>query len=255
MEQAVTFRNSRGSKLVAILSNPSGQKDAPIFILCHGHGSSKNSQTFLSLKEKLGQAGISTLRFDFFGHGESEGSFEDFTATQAIADTTTAVTFLKTEGYSKIGLVGSSLGAFASILVGAKLPGIVAVALKSPTLDLTIWKSRMIDKFGKNWERVKSIEYKTSNIQASLSEARLDAIVRDATQYDIFETARNVKAPTLIVHGENDETVPVEISKKIAAAMPNCTLTIIKGADHEYTTNNTFDEMIDAIVQFLIQQK
>lgn len=255
MENLINFYNSRNAKLVAILDNPSGKKDIPIFVLCHGHGSHKDSSTFLSLVKKLAPEQISSFRFDFSGHKDSEGKFEDFTPSQAVDDINCAVDFLKNDGYSKIGLVGSSLGAFASVIVAAQKPEIIAVALKSPTLDLRIWKTKMIAKFGKNWEQEHYIVYKTGSVECNLDEQLLDVFVNDGLGYNIFEQAKNVKATTLIVHGENDETVPIETSEKISKIIPNCRLQIIKGADHEYTTGNTFNEMIDAFAEFILNCK
>lgn len=255
MEKLVNFQNSKGTKLVGLIDNPSEKKDTPVFILCHGHGSNKNSKTFVLLKERVSREGVSTFRFDFYGHGESEGKFEGINATQAVDDITSAVNFLKNEGYSKIGLVGSSLGAFASIVVAARTPTILALALKSPTLDLKIWKERMIGKFGQDWEQNRYIVFKTSSVERKLAEAQLDAFVADGLKYDIFQTARDVKSLTLIVHGEKDETVPIETSKKMSAIIPNCKLVVIEGADHEYTVGHAFDQMIEALAQFLLTVK
>lgn len=69
----VNFNNSKGNKLCGILTNPTEDKNKPIIILCHGFSSSKDSSTYTSLAESFTKHDISTFRFDFFGHGESEG--------------------------------------------------------------------------------------------------------------------------------------------------------------------------------------
>lgn len=252
MEKAIHFFNSNGARIAAILQDSSGKKDAPVFILCHGHGSHKNSKTFVSLKEKLEKQGISTFCFDFSGHGESEGKLEDITCTKAIDDISRAVRFLQKEGYPKIGLVGSSFGAFASIVVAAQTPEIFALAMKSPALDYSNWKGRMIRTYGKNWERERRVVFTTSSVQCMLDSEHLDAFVKDASQYNLFAISKNIKIPVSIVHGGNDEVAPPELSKKISQIIPNCTLSIIGGADHEYTNNGTFDKMIGAFEKFII---
>lgn len=252
MEKAIHFFNSNGSKLAAIVQCSSEKKDVPIFILCHGHGSHKNSKTFASLKEKLEKHGVSTFRFDLSGHGESEGKQEDITCTKAIDDVLCAVRFLQKEGYSKIGLVGSSFGAFASIVVASRTPEIFALAMKSPALDYSAWKGRMIRTYGKNWESERRVVFTTSSMQCILDSGHLDAFVSDAMRYNLFAVAKNIKIPSCIVHGGNDEVAPLELSRKISQIIPNCTLSIIDGADHEYTNTGAFDKMIDALEKFII---
>ena len=44
-------------------------------ILCHGLGDHKNGFVLPQLAEALAQAGLSSLRFDFPGNGESDGTF------------------------------------------------------------------------------------------------------------------------------------------------------------------------------------
>jgi len=77
MKEKLFFKNSKGNKLCGILS--SVNKDR-IIILCHGFSSNKDTQTFPIL-EKIFNKNISTFRFDFYGHGESEGKFEDITVS------------------------------------------------------------------------------------------------------------------------------------------------------------------------------
>ncbi|GAH38486.1 unnamed protein product, partial [marine sediment metagenome] len=86
-------------------------------ILCHGFSTCKDSYTYVRLEEILNGKGISTFRFDFFAHGESEGEFEDITISEAVDDILNAIRFLKESGYLKIGLVGSSFGGIASVIV------------------------------------------------------------------------------------------------------------------------------------------
>jgi dipeptidyl aminopeptidase/acylaminoacyl peptidase len=59
--------------------------------------------------------------------------------------------------------------------------------------------------------------------------------------------------PTLIFHGNEDETVPVEQSKKTAGQIDICRLEIIEGADHVYSKIENFEKMLFLISEFIIQ--
>src|SRR3989344_1860004 len=135
MEKKVFFKNSKGDRLCGILSNPKESKEKPLFILCHGFATSKESYSIIKLEQVLNQNNISTFRFDFFGHGESEGNFEDITISEAVDDISNAIRLLKNLGYSKIGIVGSSFGGMAALLVASKIDDLFVLALKSPVSD------------------------------------------------------------------------------------------------------------------------
>ena len=102
MKKKIFFKNSKGSKLCGILSNPTSQKEKSIIILCHGFSTSKEGRTYVRLEQILNGSGISTFRFDFFGHGESEGKFEEITTSEAVDDIQNAIRFLKESDYKKI---------------------------------------------------------------------------------------------------------------------------------------------------------
>ena len=65
--------------------------------------------------------------------------------------------------------------------------------------------------------------------------------------------AENIEIPTLVVHGDLDEAVPVEQSIKISKILQNSKLAIIKGADHRYSDPGLFNKMIKVISDFIIK--
>ena len=58
----------------------------PMVILMHGIFSSKDYNPMPALARGLAQAGIASIRFDFNGHGKSEGRMQDMTVEKEIAD-------------------------------------------------------------------------------------------------------------------------------------------------------------------------
>lgn len=46
-----------------------------VVILCHGLGDHKNGFVLPEMAQALADAGLSSLRFDFPGNGESDGTF------------------------------------------------------------------------------------------------------------------------------------------------------------------------------------
>ena len=69
-----------------------------------------------------------------------------------------------------------------------------------------------------------------------------------------YEAAKKITIPTIIVHGDTDELVPIEQSRKTAKLIDNCRLEIIKGADHGYTKPEHFEKMIELISGFVVEK-
>lgn len=86
VEEKLNIPGSKGL-LSAIVSRPEGATGRiPTAIIMHGFSSNKNTQLMTLLSDSLLRHGIATVRFDFNGHGESEGKFEEMTVPNEIED-------------------------------------------------------------------------------------------------------------------------------------------------------------------------
>jgi len=253
MKEKIFFQSQKGYRLCGILSDPSGNKKNPIILLCHGFSTSKNGRTYLRLEKMLNEKNLATLRFDFFGHGESEGKFEDITVSEAVDDVLCAIKYLKNFGYGKIGLFGSSFGGIASILAAGQSEKLYVLALKSPVSDyLALLSARDSGRELKVWKEKGFMNVTGADGQS----LRLNYIFfEDAEKIDGYAAAKNIKVPTQIVHGDRDETVPLEQSVKAAQLIPGCRLKIIKGADHIYSNPRHFEQLLQLVSRFLVGVK
>ncbi len=251
MNEKVYFKNSKGQKLVGILSNPTNDKDKPIIILCHGFSTNRDSGKNLNLEKIFGDKGISTFRFDFYGHGESEGKFEDITISEAVDDVLNAIKFLKEEGYKRIGLVGSSFGGISGLMAASKTNELCVLALFCPVSN---YKDRDLEK--KSEQELKEWKRKGYRMYVSGDGRKLKLNYTFFLDYDNnngYKAAERVDVPTLIVHGDADESVPVKQSKKTASILKNCKLEIIKGSDHRFSKPEHFDKVLNLISEFIVE--
>lgn len=83
--QNVSFPGDHGM-LSAAVQYPAGRSSFPMVLLLHGFTSSKDDFVISGLADELQSRGIASIRFDFNGHGESEGRFEDMTVLNEIED-------------------------------------------------------------------------------------------------------------------------------------------------------------------------
>lgn len=251
MKEKLFFENSKGNKLAGVLSNPTLSKEKPLVILCHGFSTNKDANTYMRLERVLNDKCISTFRFDFFGHGESNGKFEDITISEAVDDALNAIKFVKGLGYKKIGLFGSSFGGMASILASSKTPDLFVLALKSPVSN---YIGKLLDQKSKQeikqWKEKGFIYY----VRSDGKKLRLNyTFFEDSTKFDGYKATQKIKIPTLIVHGDKDKSVPIEQSKNIASLIKGCRLEIIKGANHQYSKPKDFEKMLRMISEFIFK--
>jgi len=251
MKEKVFFENSTGVKLCGILSGKTPDPAVPAVLMCHGFTTSKDGRTYVGLEERLNAGGLAVFRFDFFGHGESEGRFEDITISEAVDDVLSAHRFLGQKGSGRIGLFGSSFGGMAAIIAAAELPHLVFLALKSPVSDyLGLLIARDHGREIQDWKKEGSIEV-TASDGGTL---RLNyGFFEDARRIEGYALALKIKAPTLIVHGDRDETVPLEQSLKLQKAIPGSRLEVISGADHVYSRPADFERLLDLITGFVFK--
>ena len=73
MKTEKVFFQSEGQTLTGILHLPD-QNNPPCVIASHGLLSSKDSEKYIALGERLAEEGIAMLRFDVRGIGESDGT-------------------------------------------------------------------------------------------------------------------------------------------------------------------------------------
>jgi len=250
MKEKLYFNNSNGIRLCGILSNSTDEKKRPVIILCHGFTTSKESFTTIKLEEILNKENIATFRFDFFGHGESEGNFSEITISEGVDDILQAIEYLKSLGYSKIGLFGSSFGGTCSIMAASKSNDLYLLTLKSPLVnyierDLAKKSKKELD----DWKEKGYHNY----IDSKGKEHRMNyTFFEDAYNNDGYKAATKIHIPTLIVHGNEDQAVPIEQSVKVSEILSNGKLEIIEGANHHYSGEEHFDKMINFISDFII---
>ena len=252
MIKKLYFQNSKGRKLCGILSNQTEDRNKLIVILVHGFTSNKNSKSWTKLVEVLDKNNISSFRFDIYGHGESKGKIEDLTITEAIDNVIQAINFLKNNRYLKIGLVGSSFGGCASIIAASKTKDLLFLGLKSPVSSYEERAKKLLTKKEiKEWKKKGYRILGNYGVPIKMKYSYYE----DFKNNDGYKVASKITIPTLIVHGNTDESVPIKQSIKLSKLIPSCQLKIVVGANHRYTNPTHFEKMINLISKFIINYR
>jgi pimeloyl-ACP methyl ester carboxylesterase len=250
VEEQIVFNDSCNHRISAILTTPDSGTDR-VAILSHGFLSGKNSTTNKTLTRMLTERGIATFRFDFFGHADSDGPFEEITTTLAIQQTEAAMDLVTARGYDRIGLVGSSFGGLVAVLTAARRSDIACLALKCPVVDfaeelrLTLGSDEL-----SRWHTTGTIP----NIMGGPDRVRLRyEFYEDSLRQIAYGPAEHITAPTLIVQGEQDECVPLHQSRRLYDSLRGLKkLILLPDADHQFTRAEDFHQMTTAICDWLV---
>lgn len=237
MEEKVYFETSDKLKLCGILTIPKDETSTCI-ILCHGITVDKDEGgIFTHLADKLAKNGFNVFRFDFRGHGESEGSSIDMTISGETRDMETAVKFLKDRGFKTFGIVAASFGAGAvSFYVSKNQNLIKALCLWNPSIDYGSKINAETQWGRKYWgkpalERVKKFGFTEIGSRKFKIGKNL---IYEVWKLKPWKKLLKVSIPVLFVHGDKDTYVPYQDSVKYSRLVKNGTLVVIKGAEHGF---------------------
>ncbi|MFQ5542796.1 MAG: alpha/beta hydrolase [Nitrospiria bacterium] len=250
MERKIDLKIIPGKKTAMVLSEPSKSSDR-IVILCHGFMSNKESNTNLALTKRLLDQKISTCCFDFYGHGESDGLFQELTLSQCIKQLEGVLSWAVKNNYSNIGLLGSSFGGLVAILSAAQHQSLSVIGLKCPVSDYPpIWQDRLGEAGMAAWKESGLLSFTTYDGRARL-EYRF---YEDLFRYNPYLDVAKIKVPTLIVHGDTDRDVPCEQSQVLLNCLQSeKQLVLIPDAGHDFSDPNHFGQMIELLSSFLIK--
>jgi dienelactone hydrolase len=205
-----------GQKLVGILCLPEGEGPFPGVVCYHGRGSSRAKYT--SLCQKLAENGIIGFCFDFRGHGESEGEFTKLSLVDGEKDALVAFDFLKSlkmTDSARIGICGSSMGAYLAAIVSSK-KDVFSLVLRAPA--------------------VYALEAQNISLSQVFTRGFLES--GDLRRVESILAIRKFMGNLLIVRGEKDEQIPkrvVDAYFKNAQNAKEKKLYTIKDATHALT--------------------
>ena len=224
----------------------------PMVILMHGIFSSKEINPMPALAKALAQAGIASIRFDFNGHGKSEGRMQDMTIERELADARAVWDYVRALPYvDGIGLLGHSQGGVIASMTAGRLAaegtapdGLVLIAPGSVIKDAC----RNGKFFNATFDPKDPPEYIRCWGFMKLGREYL----LTTQELDIYGTAAAYKGPVRILHGTRDGIVPMWCSEKFAETYGDSSeLVTVEGENHTITRKRA--EVVASVVSFFRQ--
>ncbi len=208
---------SEGLRLSAHFARPPGANRVPALVLLPGFprgtgGAALAGHTYPPLVDRVAeQTGWATLTFNYRGTGRSEG---DFSIEGWLADTRAAIDSLSARpDVSGVWLAGFRLGGTLAIVTAARESRVRGIATFAAPASLRAWvrDPAWFLEYGRRVGVLRSEEFPRDPI----------AWVRAIEQLDpVAASARVSPRPWLVVHGTNDEVVPCDDARRLAAAAP-----------------------------------
>lgn len=212
------------------------------------HGYSQNRQEphlpALALAAKLVHAGYDVFMFDFRNSGQSSPSLTTIGLREQ-QDLLGAIDFAEAKKPGQtIGLIGFSMGAATSLLVGGADPRIAAVVADSPFYSLREYLEENLPQ----WTGLPRFPF--SWLILTLSPVLLRANPRHVKPYEIVSRA---KKPIMFIHGTKDSTVPAENSKRLHALAQDedSQIWLVPHAGHVRSFALLPDEYAERVIAFL----
>ena len=213
-----------------------------IVVLGHGVTGNKDRPFVVALGEGLAAADIPALRFSFSGNGTSEGKFTDSTISKEVDD---------------LGAVLDHLNEYTVCYVGHSMGGAVGVlrASEDKRIQLLVSLAGMVHtkafaqrEFG---DVTPDEGFMWDEPDCPLSQAYMDDLTQINTVVDL---SPQITIPWLLVHGDEDDVVPIEDSHDILAkANSQAQLITLEGANHVFSDEYT-PVMVEKVIAWIKTQ-
>lgn len=243
MEEKVYFKSS-GLKLCGILTKAE-KETRKCIVLCHGISYDKEEDgVFTELAIKLNESGFSVFRFDFRGHGESEGKSTEMTIAGEKRDIEEAITFLQSLGYNEFGIVAASFAGGSAAYYALEHQEIVkALVLWNSILDYTCllepklpWPKKYFAK-----ELIEKAKEK-GHLEVGSSGFKIGIeLIEEMKTLHPWRKMNNLRIPMLFIHGDKDACVPYEDSVQFSKLF-RAKLETIEGSNHGFHYKKEYGE-------------
>lgn len=230
---------------------PDGSKKAPLVIFSHELGNDHTSGERYA--ERLAQAGYAAYVFDFcggtVGGNRSDGSNAEMSVLTEASDLEAVLGAAKTWDFvdaDRIVLMGGSMGGLVTTIVGSSHQDEIAgMILMYPAL------SAKEDSAAQRYQTEGDIPEDVSLFGGWIHVGK--NYITDLWKVDFGQLLASYKGHMLLLHGDNDMTVPIAWSQDAAKIIPNCEFHVIEGGGHEFF-GQPFEDAMTYILPYLDNQ-
>lgn len=236
-----------GIRLNAKLDMPCGHSGkCPLVIVIHGFTGHMEERHIVAVSRALNEIGFATLRVDMYGHGNSDGAFQNHTLYKWLTNALAVIDYARSLDFvTGIWLCGHSQGGLTVMLAGAMKHDVIRGLIPLSPAWMIPEGARKGTLLGQNFD-----PDHIPDVLPAWGDRGLDGnYVRVAQTIHVEEAIDRYTGPVLIVHGDQDEAVPVEYGIRAAERYRNARLVLIPGDTHCYDYH--LDQVLDAVKEWM----
>ncbi len=230
--------------MVDYLETPAGRRIAyehssgkgPGIAFLGGFKSDMQGTKAVHLQSFAREMGRAFLRFDYSGHGQSSGAFEEGCIGEWAEDAMAAIEAL-TEGPQV--LVGSSMGGWIALLVARSMPervaGLVGIAAAPDFTEDSMWAGFSDDQRAALL-RDGRVELPSEYDDGPYVVTR--KLIEDGRLNLVLRASLELRRPVRLLQGTADADVDMSVALRLLDHLqsPDARLLLVKGADHRFST-------------------
>jgi pimeloyl-ACP methyl ester carboxylesterase len=247
--QFLSVGEGRDHRRIALRLRPG---DGPPVVWLGGFRSDMASTKAQAIDDWAAARGRAFLRFDYSGHGESGGRFEDGTISRWTQESVAVIRAFAADGPV---LVGSSMGGWIALLAGRALaretPPVrpSAMVLIAPAVDFTqalMWEAfppdirDAIERDGV-WMRPSAYAPEPYPITR--------ALIEDGRRNLLLDGPIRTHCPVHILQGMQDPDVPWRHAMRLVEHLPGdeVVVTLVKDGDHRLSRPQDLERLVRAV--------
>ncbi|MDB5666182.1 alpha/beta hydrolase [Cypionkella sp.] len=223
----------------------------PCVVFLGGFKSDMAGTKAVYLQDWAKATGRSFLRLDYSGHGVSSGEFLDGAIGDWFED---ALAVINAVTSGPLVLVGSSMGGWISLLVAKAIPeriaGLVGIAAAPDFTEDSMWASAT------EAQRAELMDKGQIALPSEYSDAPYiitRRLIEEGRNRLVLRDALRLNFPTRLLQGTDDIDVPPSVALRLLdhAQGADIRLTLVKGADHRFSTPACLALITDAVADVL----
>jgi pimeloyl-ACP methyl ester carboxylesterase len=224
---------------------------SPGVLFCGGFASDMTGIKAQSLADWAKAENRAFVRFDYGGHGASDGEFRDG-AIGAWRDDALAILDQVAIGPQVV--VGSSMGGWIMLLLALARPsrvaGLVGIAPAPDFTERLIWQTLNAEARRQLTEN--GILFEPSDYSPEPTAITL-RLIEEGRRHLLLDGAIGIDCPVRILHGMQDADVPWQLGQLLAEKLtsPDVTVTLIKAGDHRLSQPADIKRMIATVSSLL----
>jgi pimeloyl-ACP methyl ester carboxylesterase len=223
----------------------------PGIVFLGGYRSDMTGTKAVYLQNWARAAGRAFVRFDYSGHGQSGGVFEEGCIGDWAADARAVLEGL-TEGPQI--LVGSSMGGWIALLLARDLPdcvaGLIGIAAAPDFTEDLVWDLATPEQ---QTELMSVGRIELPSTSADTPDVFTRRMIEDGRDQFVLRNALSLTMPVRLLHGTADIDAPFSLGLRLLdhASGADIRLTLVKGADHRFSTPDCLAMVVDAVTDIL----